>query len=195
LDFVRPPDEYLQPGDIFIDVPFAFALSRDGAHYEQVLRPAAHSDPDNPCWDRVDTNAMAEGDLRNRELAVIERRLICAMVHVLAPPCDIDKVVPPPDDARKVKIDEDATITFFECKLRNALGPVWNEKLSHADRHIRFAIVGPVPLTEADPIELAVNFRREQQLFRGQIDVGKRIASLTTEGLEIVRAAYDMYLR
>jgi hypothetical protein len=177
-----------------MDVPFFFSLHRNDDIVEQVLREAPRGElPQQPFY-RVDLPDIKPEDVQRRELAVLERRIVFAMLHILAPPCDIDKVVPPDD--RTVQNNEDSTLTFFQCKDRAELEPaLWKEKLKHPESHRRFALLGPVNVPKVGAVELAVNFRREQQLFRTRIDPQQRLASLTEEGLAVVRAAFDLYLR
>lgn len=190
MELLRAPDKELQPGDIFMGVPFFFPLLDDtGVAIDQVLR-AVVGDPE--LWRRINVADLPANDaVRPRELAVVERRVVFAMLHINAPPCDIDKVIPPPD--RKQRRDEDSALTFFQCRLRPELGDTWKAKLSRPESHIRFALLGAVDTPEGG-VELAVNFRRDQQIFATQLSGLTRVASLTTDGLQVLNAAYDLYL-
>lgn len=128
-----------------------------------------------------------------RALAVVERRLVFAMLHPFTPACEIDKMIPP--NGSDPKRGEDQVLTFFHCRTKEELGPIWGEKLKHNDRHIRIAPIGEIEIAQGKSASLAVMFRRDQQILNHVVKSLTRVASLTDEGRQVVVAAYEIYLR
>jgi hypothetical protein len=168
-------------------VTFYFPIIENLAVRDEILRRHFIA---RKLWRRVLTSQA--GEIAQCEMAVMQRRVVFAMLHIKSPGCDIDKIVPPP--GRKFVEDEDSALTFFHCRTRADLGQIWTHKFSDPDSHKRFALLGPIE-TPNGAVELAVNFRREQQLYATQIPQVLRIASLNERGLEFVNSAYDIYLR
>jgi len=179
VELIRSPDAEIQPGDIFKNVPFLFPLQEP-----QVLRADG---------DQYRRHRVSDVTLGPRELAINERRLVYAMLHPFAPPCDIDKIIPPAGRKQPAE-SEDNALTFFHCRTRIEISDAWTRKLKDPESHIRFALLGEIQ-TEDSRLELAVNFRRDQQIATPLPPGMERIASLTVLGREFINRAYESYLR
>lgn len=144
---------------------------------------------------RTDTTSefkeSAAGNIKARELALCERRLVVAMLDPCIPPCEIDKMLP---SGKSPRAAEDAVLAFFECVTAATLGPIWTEKLKHPERHKRLApLPERLPLPGGDTF-VAVQFRRVQHFTNIEVAKFTRIASLTKAGLTGIRVACDIYL-
>lgn len=177
--YLRAPDAVIQPGDIYTNVPWLFPLQEP-----EIVRPV----PDGH-YERIKESAA--GNIKARELALCERRLVVAMLDPCIPPCEIDKMLP---SGKSPRAAEDAVLAFFECVTAATLGPIWTEKLKHPERHKRLApLPERLPLPGGDTF-VAVQFRRVQHFTNIEVAKFTRIASLTKAGLTGIRVACDIYL-
>ncbi len=163
-----PFDNEIQPGDLYMRVPFVFPTPE-----WEFLRETNRGQGD---W-----RVYFEGDLPGGggplpvERVSVERRSVYAMLHPEFPPCQIDKVLPP--SGRALAFSDDHVLTMFHCVERKDIKALWEEILKHPERHKRFGLLGEVTLPDGKVTELAVSFRRSQQIFAKHVKSLARIAS------------------
>ena len=189
----QPVSPDLCPGDVLTDVPFDFHVHDPATGREDDLIVI---EEDGGLFRAVEQPSPED----KRQLQVIERRRIFAVIHPLMPECEIDDLIEPHDKSRKAKApSEETVIPFFQCLLRGDIpDALWNEKVKHPDRHRAIFYLGCVPGMiggDGKPLALMANFRQEQQVQGYRAATLTRIASLTEDGLKVFRGAYWDYLR
>ena len=190
MDYIKAkdPEEDLKPGDIFANAPLHFPLiHRLIARKQQDGSYQAHSLGDAP------------GGPWQKDHELIEMRLSYAILHPLTPPCDIDKMIQPKRQPgwKQPLESEEHVLTFFHCRERRTMEQIWQHKLKHPDDAggKRYHLIGALPTSgNGKSIELAISFRREQQLCASVVKDLSVIATLTDDGLKAYREAWLEYL-
>jgi hypothetical protein len=163
-----PPNQLIQPGDLFAKVPFLFPLP--------VTEFYRQEEDGDPRLHRMFYEGELPNGARQSERVAMDRRLVFAMLDPTTPGCQINKVIPDDPAQKRPAFSEDRVLTLLHCVQRGEVQRDWDDKRKNGG-HKRLGFLGPITLPNEEVVELAVSFRRNQQFLARDVERFERIAS------------------